>query len=83
MITAQTLVGLACLLSNGGTADQAQLQQLTETQTQHIEALMSEEPCLPENFEALVKQTEEKLNSDTGDIPDILAMPTVDCIKGF
>ncbi len=83
MITAQTLVGLACLLSNGGTADQAQLQQLTEVQKQQVEVLTSEEPCLPENFEALVKQTEEKLKSGTGDVPNILAMPTVDCIKGL
>lgn len=83
MIAAQTLVGLACLLSKGGTADQAQLQQqLTEPQKIHVVDLMSKDPCLPENFEALIKQTEEKMNSNKGEFPEILAMPTVDCIKG-
>lgn len=81
MITAQTLVGLACLLSNGGPTDQAHEVSLTESQKQQMEELIYQEPCLPENFETLIKQSEEKMKVD-GKPTEVLGMPTLDCFQG-
>ena len=82
MITAKTLVGLACLLSQAGPGDNAALKKsLTEMEKTHLEALMSKEPCLPESFESLLKETEDKIKS--GEIPfsEQLSSPTRDCLS--
>lgn len=81
MITAHTLVGLACLLSQANPGEQKALKKpLGNTEKMHIEFLMRNDPCLPESFESLVKETDLKIRAGDETLSNIVASPTRDCL---
>ena len=81
MLTAKTIVGLACLVSQGGTLQQVDPNaQLTKTDVIHIVELAEKQPCLPESFEKLVKETEDSMQTD-GWVTRASSQPTKDCMS--
>ena len=58
--TAQTLISLACLISNKGAIDTSNLEiQLTDHEKMQIESVIESGTCLPENLEKLLKTSKE------------------------
>ncbi len=59
--TAQTLVGLACLISNKGEIDTSGIEaQLTDIEKVQIESVIESGACLPENLERLLQKTKQQ-----------------------
>lgn len=64
MIVAKTIVGLACLLSQGVPMEKLDAEKsFSEAEKELVVAMAADGACLPETFEAHVKQTEEKILS--------------------
>ena len=62
MLTPTTLVGLACLISNSSPQDQVQLaERLSKAELVSIQRTIESGACLPENFEAMLKDGEAKV----------------------
>ncbi len=60
MITVQTLVSLACLISNKGAIDTSGIEvQLTDTEKIQIESIIQSGSCLPNNLEKLLQKTKD------------------------
>lgn len=60
--TAQTLISLACLISNKGPIDTTDIEaQLTENEKVQIESVIESGSCLPHKLEMLLEKTK---NSD-------------------
>lgn len=56
--TAQTLLSLACLISNKGTLDTSNIEaQLTENEKASIQSVIESGSCLPSNLEKLLEKT--------------------------
>ncbi len=80
MLAAKTIVGLACLVSQGGTLQQLDPRaRLTGADVKHIVELADEQPCLPESFEKLVKETEDKMQTELW-LAGATSQPTKDCM---
>ncbi len=63
--TAQTLLSLACLISNKGAIDTASIEaQLTDNEKAMVQSVIESETCLPSNLEKLLEKTK---NSDLKD----------------
>lgn len=62
MIEAKTLVGLACLISNQGSVDIPGVHvDMSDVEKNHVITMVHAKPCLPENFEILLKETQYKI----------------------
>lgn len=58
--TAQTLISLACLISNKGPIDTTDIEaQLTENEKIQIESVIESGSCLPQNLEILLEKTKK------------------------
>ena len=56
--TAQTLLSLACLISNKGAIDTASIEaQLTDNEKAMIQSVIESDTCLPRNLEKLLNKT--------------------------
>lgn len=76
MLTPTTLIGLACLISNSSPQDQAQLaERLTKEEIVLVQEVIESGVCLPENFEALLKNNQGKVYLMGGPSQ----MPTREC----
>lgn len=78
MVTAKTLVGLACLISKWGGYDPVMTdgQQLSADQVAYATELAQDASvCLPEAFNSHVKNTKKKMASGEISGPIKVAMP--------
>lgn len=56
--TVQTLLSLACLISNKGTIDTANIEaQLTNNEKAMVQSVIESGSCLPSNLEKLLEKT--------------------------
>lgn len=82
MITAKTLVGLACLISNKGPLDTSSIEaQLTPTEKTKVQAIIDTGICLPESLEMLIRQTKDGI--EKGELIQVSSkdQPCVGCVK--
>jgi hypothetical protein len=79
MIDHQTLVALACMISNKGAIDTTSLEaQLSSADKAQVQTIIASGACLPENLENLLKETQNKIdNGDVDDNPD--SKPSQEC----
>jgi len=62
MLTAQTLVGIACLVANKGPIDTANIElQLSQKEKVVVTSIIQSGACLPENLEKLILETQAKI----------------------
>lgn len=80
MLTAQTLVGIACLIANKGTSEASAIEaQLNEQEKIVIESIIQSGLCLPENLEKLIQETALQIENGDMDIMNVRSMPTDGC----
>lgn len=80
MLTAQTLVGIACLIANKGPVDMTGVEaQLVEQEKVVVESIIQSGACLPENLEKLLLETERKIKSGKMQRMASGTMPTDGC----
>ncbi len=64
MLSAQTLVGIACLIANKGPMDTTSIEaQLVPQEKAVVASIIQSGSCLPENLEQLLRETERKIKN--------------------
>jgi len=80
MLTAQTLIGIACLIANRGPIDTAGIEaQLGEQEKVAVESIIRSGTCLPEKLEKLLRETEIKIQNGEIESSASKSMPTDGC----